>query len=56
MSKAFLKIRALKLLAPIRTKRPFKLAQLVDLTLFIFLPMMAEVRFEGEPIQATAVA
>jgi hypothetical protein len=50
---AFLKIPALKAMAPTQTEPPFKLTQLVVLTLFAVLTIVAASRFHGEPVSAT---
>jgi hypothetical protein len=46
---AFLKIPALKDLAPTQTEPPFKLTQLVFLSLFVVLGIVAAIRFRNEP-------
>lgn len=45
---SFLKIPALKELAPTQTESPFKLTQLVVLILFLFLGVLAVLRFRSE--------
>jgi hypothetical protein len=45
---AFLKIPALKALAPTQTELPFAITQLVVLSLFITLAIVATIRFQGE--------
>jgi len=46
---AFLKVPALKAMAPTQTELPFKLAQLVVLALFIVLGVVAAIRFRPAP-------
>lgn len=46
---AFLKVPALKALAPTQTEPPFKLAQGVVLVLFVVLGTLAAKRFHGQP-------
>ncbi|MEP6667749.1 MAG: hypothetical protein ABJF10_01265 [Chthoniobacter sp.] len=46
---SFLKIPALKALAPTQTEPPFKIAQLTALVLFIVLGFLAAIRFRAEP-------
>ena len=50
---AFEKIPALKAMAPTQTEQPFKLAQLIVLTLFVVLGVAATIRFRPESIRAT---
>jgi len=45
---AFLKIPALKDLAPTQTEPPFKLTQLVVLALFVVFGIVAAIRFRNE--------
>ena len=45
----FLKVPALKAMAPTQTEPPFKLAQLVVLALFIVLGVVAAIRFRPAP-------
>jgi len=45
----FLKIPALKSLAPTQTEPPFLVAQLLDLLLFIVLGAIATIRFHSQP-------
>src|SRR5262245_21847114 len=42
---AFQKVPSLKVLAPTQTEKPFKLAQLLNLILFVALGVMAVIRF-----------
>jgi hypothetical protein len=53
---AFLKIPALKAMAPTQTEPPFKLAQLVVLVLFVVLTIVAAIRFRSEPAGAIPLA
>jgi len=50
---AFLKIPALKALAPPQTEPPFKLTQLVVLTLFVVFAVVAAIRFRVAPASTT---
>jgi len=50
---SFLKIPALKELAPTQTEPPFKLTQLTVLALFVVFAIAAALRFRNEPVQAT---
>jgi len=47
---AFLKIPALKAMAPTQTEPPFKLTQLVVLALFVLLTVVAAIKFRREQI------
>ena len=49
---AFEKIPALKAIAPTQTEPPFKLTQLVALSLFVLLGIIAAIRFRPEPARA----
>jgi hypothetical protein len=49
---AFLKVPALKALAPTQTEPPFKLTQLVVLGLFVVLTIAGVIRFRPEPVRA----
>jgi hypothetical protein len=53
---AFLKVPALKALAPKQTEPPFLLTQLVVLVLFIVIGIMAAKRFHDELVRAVARA
>jgi succinate dehydrogenase/fumarate reductase cytochrome b subunit len=53
---AFLKVPALKDLAPTQTEPPFKVTQLLVLTLFVALGIVAAIRFRNEPVQAASLA
>jgi hypothetical protein len=46
----FLKVPALKAMAPTQSERPFKLAQLVVLLLFVVLAVVAAIRFRNEEL------
>jgi hypothetical protein len=52
---AFLKVPALKELAPTQTETPFKVAQLFVLISFISLTTAAAIRFRGEPMLPSEV-
>ena len=49
----FEKVPALHAMAPTQTEPPFKFTQLVVLTLFVLLGIVAAIRFRPEPIRAT---
>src|SRR5438105_15700528 len=49
---AFLKLPALKAMAPTQTEPPFKITQLVVLALFIVLGIAAVIRFRPDPSRA----
>ena len=53
---AFLKVPALKALAPKQTEPPFLVAQLVVLVIFIVITILAAKRFRNEPVRAVARA
>jgi hypothetical protein len=53
---AFLKVPALKALAPTQTEPPFVVAQLMVLAVFIALSVLAVKRFRDKPVQAMARA
>jgi len=46
---AFLKVPALKALAPTQTETPFKLTQLLVLAAFVVLGIVVAIRFHGDP-------
>jgi hypothetical protein len=46
---AFMKIPALKAIAPTQAEPPFKFTQLVVLMLFVLLTIVAAIRFRNEP-------
>jgi hypothetical protein len=50
---SFEKIPALHALAPTQTEQPFKFTQLVVLLIFLFLGIVAAIRFRPEPARAT---
>ena len=47
---SFMKITALRQLAPTQTEPPFKIAQLVVLLLLIVLGLLATIKFRDEPV------
>jgi hypothetical protein len=49
---AFLKVPALHAMAPTQTEPPFKLTQLVVLSLFVLLGIIATIRFRPVPVGA----
>jgi hypothetical protein len=49
---AFLKLPALREMAPTQTEPPFKLTQLVVLALFFVITIIAAIRFRPEPARA----
>jgi hypothetical protein len=53
---AFLKIPALKAMAPTQTELPFVVTQLAVLALFVVLTVLAAKRFRLEPVRAVARA
>jgi hypothetical protein len=53
---SFLKVPALKAMAPTQSEPPFLIAQLVLLALFIVLGIFAVKRFRNEPIRAAMAA
>ena len=48
---SFEKIPALHAMAPSQTEQPFKLTQLVVLSLFVVLSIVAAIRFRPEPVR-----
>jgi hypothetical protein len=50
---AFLKMPALKAIAPTQSEPPFKITQLVVLAIFIVLGVVAALRFRSEPVHGT---
>jgi hypothetical protein len=48
----FLKVPALKAIAPTQTEPPFKIAQASVLLLFVVLTVVAASKFRGEPVRA----
>jgi hypothetical protein len=53
---AFLKVPALKALAPKQTEPPFLVTQLAVLVIFIVVTILAAKRFRNEPVRAAARA
>jgi hypothetical protein len=53
---AFLKVPALKTLAPKQTEPPFLVTQLAVLVIFIVVTILAAKRFRNEPVRAAARA
>ena len=53
---AFLKVPALRALAPQQTEPPFLVTQLVVLVIFVLIGIMAAKRFRDEPVRAAARA
>jgi len=49
VAQLFMKVPALKALAPTQTEAPFQEAQLVVLVAFVVLTILAAIRFRGEP-------
>jgi uncharacterized membrane protein len=54
IAQLFMKVPALKALAPTQTEAPFKEAQLVVLVGFVVLTILAAIRFRGEPLKSAA--
>jgi hypothetical protein len=52
VAQAFLKVPALKAMAPKQTEPPFVVAQGVVLALFVVLGVLAAIRFRAEPAPA----
>jgi hypothetical protein len=52
VAQLFMKVPALKALAPTQTEAPFKVAQLVVLVLFVVLGILAAVRFRNAQLRA----
>jgi uncharacterized membrane protein len=50
VAQLFMKVPALKALAPTQTEAPFKLAQLAVLLVFLVLTILATIRFRVEPV------
>jgi hypothetical protein len=48
---SFEKIPALHAMAPTQTEQPFKLTQLIVLSLFVVLAIIAAIRFRPEPVR-----
>jgi hypothetical protein len=53
---SFMKIPALRALAPTQTEPPFKITQLIVLLLFIVLTTIAAIRFHARPAQLAQLA
>ncbi len=53
---AFQKVPALKDLAPTQTEPPFKITQLLVLTLFVAIGIVATIRFHNQPNHETLLA
>ena len=51
---AFQKIAALKAFAPTETEPLFKLTQITVLAVFVFLTIVAAIRFREKPVRAIA--
>ena len=54
VAQLFMKVPALKALAPTQTEAPFKESQLVVLVAFVVLTILAAIRFRGEPVKSPA--
>jgi hypothetical protein len=52
IAQLFLKVPALKALAPTQTELPFKAAQLTALTIFVLLTIFAAIKFRVESVRA----
>lgn len=52
IAQLFMKVPALKALAPTQTEAPFKEAQLAALLSFVVLTILAAIRFRGEPVKS----
>ena len=52
IAQLFMKVPALKVLAPTQTEAPFKEAQLAALLSFVVLTILAAIRFRGEPVKS----
>jgi hypothetical protein len=48
---SFLKVPALKAMAPTQSEPPFKIAQLVVLALFVVLTIVASIKFRTDPVR-----
>jgi hypothetical protein len=51
VAQAFMKVPALKALAPTQKEPPFLIAQLVVLTLFVVLTIFAAIKFRTESVR-----
>jgi hypothetical protein len=52
IAQLFMKVPALKALAPTQTEPPFKEAQLSALVAFVILTILAAIKFRGEPVKS----
>jgi hypothetical protein len=52
IAQLFMKVPALKVLAPTQTEAPFKEAQLSALVAFVILTILAAIKFRGEPVKS----
>lgn len=52
IAQLFMKVPALKAMAPTQSEPPFKLTQLVALVFFVVLTIAAAKKFRGEPVRA----
>jgi hypothetical protein len=52
IAQLFMKVPALKALAPTQTEAPFKEAQLATLLAFVVLTILAAIKFRGEPLKS----
>jgi hypothetical protein len=52
IAQLFMKVPAVKALAPTQTEAPFKEAQLAALLAFVVLTILAAIRFRGEPVKS----
>jgi len=52
IAQLFMKVPALKALAPTQSEPPFKVSQLVVLIVFVALTIAATKKFRGEQLQA----
>jgi hypothetical protein len=52
IAQLFMKVTALKALAPTQTEAPFKAAQLATLVAFVVLTILAAIKFRGEPLKS----
>jgi hypothetical protein len=53
IAQAFMKVPALKAMAPTQSEPPFLVAQLVCMALFVVLGIFAAVKFRSEPVHAS---
>ena len=53
IAQLFMKVPALKGLAPTQTEAPFKEAQLAALVAFVVLTILAAIKFRGEPVKSS---